>query len=141
VERIWDVALTLRLAVGGDLIYGLATDDCHAYARHFKFGDTALPGRAWICVRSQQLSPEHVLGAVNRGDYYCSSGVVLEEVETGDDGISLTIRPKRGVRYTTRFIGTPRGVDVSNAPVLDPRMQPSRTAVWRSSAAAIAMVC
>ncbi|MBT6625796.1 MAG: hypothetical protein HOB49_02260, partial [Gemmatimonadetes bacterium] len=37
-ERIWDVALTLRLAQGGDLIYGLATDDCHAYAHHFEFG-------------------------------------------------------------------------------------------------------
>ncbi len=127
VERIWDVALTLRLAAGGDVIYGLATDDCHAYARHFELGDTALPGRAWICVRSEQLSPEHVLGAANRGDYYCSSGVVLEEVEMRDDGISLAIRPKQGVRYTTRFIGTPRGVDVSSEPVLDPAGEQVRT--------------
>ena len=44
-----------------------------------------------------------------------------------DDGISLAIRPKQGVRYTTRFIGTPRGVDVSSEPVLDPAGEQVRT--------------
>ena len=118
-ERIWDVALTLRLAQGGDLIYGLATDDCHAYAHHFEFGDTALPGRAWIWVRSDDLTPDRILGSVNRGDYYCSSGVCLDDVELSDKGIALRIRPAPGVRYTTRFIGTPSGVDLASAPVLD----------------------
>jgi len=119
VERIWDVALTLRLIDGGDLIYGLATDDCHAYAHHWELVDTALPGRAWIVVQSDELTPEKILGAVNRGDYYGSSGVILDDVETKDDGIGLMIRPREGVSYTTRFIGTPTGVDLSSSVVRD----------------------
>jgi hypothetical protein len=118
VERIWDVALTLRLFRGGDIIYGLATDDCHAYAHHFEFGDTALPGRAWICVRSETLTPDQVLGAVNRGGFYSSSGVTLREMETSKTGIALSIDAREGVRYTTQFIGTPKGVDMSSEPVL-----------------------
>ena len=119
VERIWDVALTLRLSRGGDVIYGLATDDCHAYAHHFEFGDTALPGRAWIHARAESLTPERVLGAVNRGEFYSSSGVTLQEVEMTEAGIALSIAPREGVRYTTRFIGTPKGVDLSSVPVRD----------------------
>ena len=119
VERIWDVALTLRLGDGGDLIYGLATDDCHTYAHHWKLGDTALPGRAWICVQSDWLTPEHILGAVNRGDYYCSSGVELDDIEVRGDRFTFAIRPREGVRYTTRFIGTPIGVDMSSEAVRD----------------------
>ena len=118
VERIWDVALTLRLFKGGDIIYGLATDDCHAYAHHFEFGDTALPGRAWICVRSETLTPDQVLGAVNRGGFYSSSGVTLREMETSKTGIALSIDAREGVRYTTQFLGTPKGVDMSSEPVL-----------------------
>jgi hypothetical protein len=119
VERLWDVALALRLTQGSEPIYGLATDDCHAYAHHFEFGNTALPGRAWICVRSDWLTPEYIISAVNRGDYYCSSGVALDEVELGGKGIALQIEPKQGVRYTTRFIGTPRAVDMSSEAVVD----------------------
>jgi len=127
VERLWDVALTLRLSKGGDLIYGLASDDCHAYAHHFEFADTALPGRAWICVRSDELAAESILRSINGGDYYCSSGVGLDEVEIGDEGIALQIRPQEGARYTTQFIGTPKGVDLSSKAVLDTTGKQVRT--------------
>jgi hypothetical protein len=113
-ERIWDVALTLRLKEGGDLIYGLATDDCHTYAHHWELGDTALPGRAWVCVQADGLTPEHILGAVNCGNYYCSSGVTLNEVVRDNDRVALEIQPREGVHYTTRFIGTPLDVDLSS---------------------------
>jgi hypothetical protein len=119
VERIWDVALTLRLDNGGDLLYGLATDDCHTYAHHWELGDTALPGRAWICVQAHWLTPEHILGAVNRGNYYCSSGVELDEIVMDKEGITLAINAREGVRYTTQFIGSPLGVDTSSEAVRD----------------------
>lgn len=119
VERLWDIALALRLTRGGDLICGLATDDCHAYSHHFEFGDTALPGRGWICVRSDELTPQHILGAIHHGDFYCSSGVTLAEIEINADELSLSIDPRPGVQYTTRFIGTRRGVDLSSQPVQD----------------------
>ncbi|MDA0338164.1 MAG: hypothetical protein O2782_23590 [bacterium] len=127
VERLWDVALTLRLTRGDAVIFGLATDDCHAYTHHFEFGDTALPGRAWICVRADELATEPILGAINRGDYYCSSGVILDEVEITSDAIALRIQPQEGVGYVTRFIGTPRGVDLSSTPVCDASGREVRT--------------
>ena len=119
VERIWDVALTLRLKAGDPLIYGLAADDCHAYTTHWRLGDTALPGRAWICVQAEWLTPEHILGAVNRGDYYCSSGVDLDEIQARSDGMALKIQGADGVRYTTQFIGSRRGVDMGSKPIRD----------------------
>lgn len=126
-ERIWDIALTLRLSKGGQPIYGLATDDCHTYAHHWQLGDTALPGRAWIGVQSEWLTPEHILAAVNRGDFYGSSGVVLDDLSLRDNGINMSIRPQQGVRYTTRFIGTPRGADISSQAVQDAEGKPLRT--------------
>lgn len=126
-ERLWDVVLSLRLAAGLDPVFGLATDDCHAYARHFEFGDTALPGRAWICVRADALDAGALLGAINQGAFYCSSGVELEEAAVGGDGVSLTIKPRAGVRYTTRFIGTRKGVDLSSEAVRDSEGNEVRT--------------
>ena len=126
-ERIWDIALTLRLSKDGQLIYGLATDDCHTYAHHWQLGDTALPGRAWIYVQSEWLTPAHILAAVNRGDFYGSSGVVLDAVNTRDGAIDLAICPQKGVRYTTRFIGTLKGVDLSSQAVQDAQGKPLRT--------------
>ncbi len=127
VERMWDIALTLRLSAGGPLIYGLATDDCHAYTNHWRLGNTAMPGRAWICVDAEWLTPDHILGAVNRGAFYCSSGVELDEIDVREDGMSLNIVGVEGVHYTTKFIGSPRGVEMTGEPVLDQTGQEIRT--------------
>jgi hypothetical protein len=80
-------------------------------------GDTALPGRAWICVQANWLTPEHILGAINRGNYYCSSGVELDKIVMDKDGITIAIKPREGVRYTTQFIGSLLGVDASGEAV------------------------
>lgn len=119
-ERIWDVVLALRLAAGaGPLLYGLAADDCHAYYPHEKLGSTALPGRAWVQVRCAHLTPDHLLGAINRGDFYGSSGVELKEIQIGDGELRLEIEPEQDAQYQTRFIGTRRGANLLSEPVYD----------------------
>jgi hypothetical protein len=127
-ERIWDVALSLRLAAGeGPLIYGLATDDCHAYYPHERLGTTAMPGRAWVQVRATHLTPDHVLGAINRGDFYGSSSVELKDIQTDERGIGVEIAPAEGTSYNTRFVGTRRGADLSSTPILDAQEKALRT--------------
>lgn len=106
-DRIWDVVLTARLERGADVLYGLAVDDAHHYG---VFGpDRANPGRGWVMVRAAQLTPEAVVAAMERGDFYATTGVVLDEVRRAGDRLALRIRPEEGVTYRTLFIGTRRG--------------------------------
>ncbi len=60
VERIWDVANTLRVARWkAPPLMGVATDDSHAY--HGPEGST--PGRGWIMVQAHHLTPESLVRA------------------------------------------------------------------------------
>lgn len=48
-------------------------------------------------------------------------------VNTRDGAIDLAICPQKGVRYTTRFIGTRKGVDLSSQAGQDAQGKPLRT--------------
>jgi len=104
-ERIWDICLARRL---GDLklpvMWGLATDDAHNYLTWEPAKSN--PGRGWIVVRSKYLTPQHIVQAVQRGDFYASTGVELEDVRFAENVLELRIRPREGVSYKTEFIGT-----------------------------------
>lgn len=99
VEVIWDELLT-----GGMMIYGIADDDSHTFTRP---GDrtAALPGQAWVYVRAAELTPDAILAALDRGDFYGSTGVELEELLIDRTGISIKIKPARASRYRVEFIG------------------------------------
>lgn len=103
-ERLWDIVLAERLSRGQDVMYGIATDDAHNY---HEFDDNhANPGRGWVMVRAEELSATAIVTAMEAGDFYGSSGVVLDDVAHADGRLTLRIRPAEGVTYTTRFIGT-----------------------------------
>ncbi|HJU68791.1 MAG TPA: hypothetical protein VJ650_11150 [Gemmatimonadaceae bacterium] len=116
-ERIWDIVLTRRLTSGGRMLYGVATDDAHDYhdfaPRHRN------PGRGWVMVRSPVLDAESLMRAMERGDFYASTGVTLTEVRHEGQRLTVTIRGDPGVTYMTRFIGTRRGYDTSSVAVHD----------------------
>lgn len=115
-ERMWDIILTWRLAVlGMEPMFGLATDDSHEY-HEFSQGKSNT-GRGWVMVRSQFLTPEHLIHAMEAGDFYASNGVTLDDVVATDEALSVVIRPEPGVTYTTQFIGTRKGFDRENTPV------------------------
>ncbi len=102
-EEIWDLALVLRLTeLGLPLLYGVATDDAHNYHG----APTSQAGRGWIMVRAQDLESNSLVEAMQRGDFYASSGVTLSDVAPGDRDYRVSIEAAQGVRYTTRFIGT-----------------------------------
>jgi len=118
-ERIWDIVLAKRLNKKEPILYGLATDDAHQYADAEPWHKTAMGGRAWIMVRSGALTQDALLGAMERGDFYCSTGVTLEDLSFDGETVSLKIQAEKGVKYRTHFIGTLKGFDDSSTPVVD----------------------
>lgn len=115
-ERMWDIVLTQRLAQGRPVLFGLATDDSHHY--HQYDSTRSNPGRGWVMVRATELTPEAIIAAMEAGDFYGTSGVLLDDIEQNDDQIAIRIRPEPGVRYVTRFIGTRQGYDSTSTAVL-----------------------
>lgn len=117
-ERIWDIILTRRaVELGLEPIWGTAVDDSHAY-HEFGVGKTN-PGRGWVMVRAAELTPAAIIEAMERGDFYASSGVRLKDVQRGPKAIRIEILSEPGVTYTTQFIGSRRGCDLKSEPVRD----------------------
>lgn len=107
-EAIWDRANTLRLTeLDLPLLYGVATDDSH----HYFGAPTAQPGRGWIQVRAAELADDALVEAMQRGDFYASSGVALTDVVRGAHEYRVDIAQEAGVAYTTRFVGTRMGAE------------------------------
>lgn len=118
MEKLWDIANTIRLAkLNGPPLYGLGTDDSHHYNTQGQ--SRSIPGRGWIMVRSRHLTPESLIRAIKRADFYASSGVTLSDVRYDEDAktIELDIQPEDGVTYFTAFIGTPVKHDLSSTPI------------------------
>lgn len=116
VERMWDIANARRMTTfRAPPLMGLGTDDTHNY--HVPGITRATAGRGWVCVRAKELTPDALIAAMEAGDFYASSGVVLSDVkfdkQTGT--LRLDIEPDGDARFTTRFVGTSAGaLGVSN---------------------------
>ncbi|WP_233903413.1 CehA/McbA family metallohydrolase domain-containing protein [Stieleria maiorica] len=107
IEQMWDQINAIRCGAAGIApIMGLATDDSHEY--HGKPGSR--PGRGWVMVRSRFLTPEHLIQAMKRGDFYASSGVSLADVSFDESTrtLSVDIQAEIGAAYRTDFIATLR---------------------------------
>jgi hypothetical protein len=103
-EQMWDAMLTIRHQNGGGPIYGVATDDAHEYRT---YSDTiSMPGRGWVMVRAERLTPDLLMSALYNGDFYASTGVRLREVRRSRRGIGIAIDPEPNTTYRTQFIGT-----------------------------------
>ena len=105
-EQLWDTALVERLLVGagdGTVLYGLATDDSH---NHHPGEEVSIPGRGWIMVQCEELTPGSIIEAMKRGDFYASSGVFLKDITVDKKGITIDIEAEPGVTYVTEFVGT-----------------------------------
>ncbi|MFO1500335.1 MAG: hypothetical protein U1G07_18450 [Verrucomicrobiota bacterium] len=115
-DRLWDIALALRLSSGEpEPLYAVAVDDAHNY--HETGGKFSNAGRGWIMVRARHLTPESLIRALERGDFYASSGVSLLDVTATSEQLALHIAPQVGIRFRTQFIGTRRGFDQQSEPV------------------------
>ena len=104
-EQLWDMANAIRLGkLQAAPLYGVATDDSHTY-----HGGNVSPGRGWIMVQAERLDANLLMEAMERGEFYSSSGVTLKEVSFRNDILELEIAGEAGVSYTTQFVGTRKG--------------------------------
>lgn len=100
-EARWDSILSR-----GKLLFGVADDDSHSFKpQDAENPDLARPGRGWIQVRADTLSEAAILGALRRGDFYSSTGIVLRDVRVSPGEYRLEITPAGDRRYLTEFIG------------------------------------
>jgi hypothetical protein len=77
-EAMWDILLT-----EGKVSYAVASDDAHSFAAWGP--DQSNPGRGWVMVRADALTPDAVSGALDTGEFYASSGVFLHDVVVDPD--------------------------------------------------------
>ena len=110
-EDIWDMLLGT-----GRVIYGTATDDCHNY---FSISaDHSNPGRAWVMVQSDELSEQAILRSLVTGNFYASTGVLLNEVHVSKDLVELNIKQHSVQLYNTTIIGK-GGIVLDKQPGVD----------------------
>ena len=98
LDQMWDALLT-----AGRRTYGIALDDAH----HFKsFGkEFSNPGRGWVSVRADSLTAESIVAALQRGDFYASTGVKISDIRVTKDEYAVDIERAEFERTTTSFIG------------------------------------
>jgi predicted metal-dependent phosphoesterase TrpH len=84
LEQVWDALLEKKMT-----IYGVSSDDAHKLQ---KWGEKENnPGRGWVMVRSDDLSSEAITKSMLRGDFYSSSGVMLDNLVLGDSHIEISV--------------------------------------------------
>ncbi len=130
-ERMWDVINTWRLSkLDLPIMHGLATDDGHDYHRTTP-GSGSQPGRGWVMVLAETLTPDAMVTALEAGRFYSSCGVTLNTITAADGKLVVEIAGEDGVSYRTDFIGTMKGFDDSStAAVDDPEKADSVTRVY-----------
>jgi hypothetical protein len=118
LEEVWDAILS-----SGTLLYGIAVDDAHTFKDP---GNPAVaaPGRGWVVVRSPRLEPAALMDALERGDFYASTGVELSDVETTTDRMRVLVRATSYSKYRIQFIGR-------KGQVLQESVEPSATYTFR----------
>jgi hypothetical protein len=103
-EAIWDAVLS-----SGAAVYGTATDDAHHY---FDAGAAAARGepvftgdRGFVMVRAKK-DPAAIRAALERGDFYASTGVRLSRVDRTADRLEIAVDDASPGEHRFDFIGT-----------------------------------
>jgi hypothetical protein len=99
LEEMWDIILK-----SGKMIYGIAVDDAHHFKRPWD-ATASTPGHGWVYVRAASLSAPAIIAALERGDFYASTGVELTDYEARNKQIKLTIKETKFSKYVVQFIG------------------------------------
>jgi hypothetical protein len=118
LEEMWD-----RVLSSGKLMFGLAVDDAHYFKRP---GDPAVPGpgRGWVYVRAPQLEGRTIVEALERGEFYASTGVELADYRASEREVVVDVRATAWSKYRIQFIGR-------DGRVLDEQTSPKATYVIR----------
>lgn len=104
MEVLWDKVQAAYLQADKPLLYGLAVDDAHNY--HVFDQNSSNPGRGWVMVLSESLAPASLVEAMEKGDFYSTTGVTMKEINFDGETLSVAVQPENEVDYTIQFFGT-----------------------------------
>lgn len=100
LEEVWDAILSR-----GTLLYGIAVDDAHTFKQPGN-PDVAGPGRGWVVVRAPRLEATAIVSALDRGDFYASTGVELTDYQVTTTSMTVTVKATEFSKYRIQFIGS-----------------------------------
>src|SRR5512142_2566970 len=80
-------------------------------------------------VYADTLTPNEILAAIARGDFYASSGVSLRKVSVSSSSIDVDIAPEGNAVFTTQFIGTLADPALAGKPSLGSSINARRVGV------------
>ncbi len=103
MDELWDDLLISYLEDGKPPLYGLATDDSHNYLE-YKVG-LSNPGRGWIMVRAEELTPKALISAMEKGDFYATTGVLFKKLQADKGTLAVEVDAKKDTQYTIQFWG------------------------------------
>lgn len=102
-EALWDAVLT-----AGATMYAVASDDAHDFdgaAKRRALGKEVYPGDlGFVMVRSTKDAGA-IRAALERGDFYASTGVLLSELEVEGGVLSLAVAPEVKGPFQVAFVG------------------------------------
>jgi hypothetical protein len=99
LEEVWD-----RILSSGKMIYGIGVDDAHYFKRP-EDKTAPRPGQAWVYVRAPRLESRALLEALERGEFYASTGVELQSIQSSASALTVTIKKQASSKYRIQFIG------------------------------------
>lgn len=111
-EQMWDQLLSAGLR-----IFAVAVDDVHNFREELT--SERANWRGWVVVRAASLTREGILAGLTSGDFYASTGVALEDVQSTSESLTVEVAadPNTGSPKRCRivFIGKEgRVLTVSN---------------------------
>ena len=110
-EEMWDMVNIAYLNTGKPIMFGLATDDSHHY---HKFGQKySNAGRGWVMVKADKLHPHSLIASMEAGDFYATTGVLLDKISFKNNRLKIRIRGEEGVNYRTQIIAAPENASDS----------------------------
>ena len=99
LEETWD-----RILSSGKMLYGIAVDDAHYFKRP-EDPTAPRPGKGWVYVRSPRREGRALVEALERGDFYSSTGVQMQTVDASTTALSLAVKTEPSSKYRIQFIG------------------------------------
>ena len=99
MEEVWDALLS-----NGTLVYGIAVDDAHTFKDPWNTS-MPLPGRGWVVVRAPRLEARAILDALERGEFYASTGVALADYQVTARQMTVKVDAASFAKYRVQFIG------------------------------------
>jgi hypothetical protein len=99
MEEVWDAILS-----NGTLLYGIAVDDAHTFKDPAN-PNVPAPGRGWVVVRAPRLEARALVDALERGDFYASTGVELAEYQASAQQMTVAVKATAFSKYRIQFIG------------------------------------